>query len=158
MNKTKKTLNTKKNIATNKKAFFNYLILEKYEAGIVLKGYEAKSIRAGKTTLQESFGKIIKNEIWLINCHIPPYLEASYQNLSPTRDRKLLLHKTEIKKITDKITIKGFSLIPLNLYFKNQNVKIELGLGKPKKLFDKRESLKEKTLQKEIAVRIRGRG
>ena len=143
-------MTNKKIIVSNKKAFFDYQILEKYEAGIVLNGCEIKSIRAGKINLKDSFAKINKQEIWLINCHILPYNQGSYSNLSPTRDRKLLLHKKEIEKLIGKIKIKGYTLIALNAYFLNQNVKIELGLGKAKKLYDKREKLKEETINREL--------
>lgn len=135
-------------IATNKKATHDYFILEKYEAGIVLKGTEIKSIRQGKVNLRDSFARIIKGEIFLMNMHISPYTHGNVFNHDPLRDRKLLLHKKEIARLAGKVAQKGLALVPLSLYFKNSRVKVELALVKGKKLYDKREDIKKRDLQR----------
>ncbi|MCP4049590.1 MAG: SsrA-binding protein SmpB [bacterium] len=143
-------MNEKSLITSNKKAFHNYEIFEKIEVGIALKGCEVKSIRARKATIKESFARVIDNELWLINCHINPYKEGNRFNPNPTRDRKLLAHKREIKKLSGKINEKGFTLVPLNLYLLKNKVKIQIGIAKAKKIHDKRHSLKEKDTKREI--------
>ncbi len=145
-----KTKSGKKLIAANKKAFFNYQIVDKCEAGIVLTGCEVKSIRQGLVSIQESFAKFLKGELWLFNCHINPYKEGNRFNEDPLRDRKLLLHKSEINRWLGKVNEKGLSLIPLSLYFFRGKAKIELGLCKGKKLHDKRASLKEKAIKRDL--------
>lgn len=135
-------------IATNKKATHDYFILEKYEAGIVLKGTEIKSIRQGKVNLRDSFARIVKGEIFLMNMHISPYTHGNVFNHDPLRDRKLLLHKKEIARLAGKVAQKGLALVPLSLYFKNSRVKVELALVKGKKLYDKREDIKKRDLQR----------
>lgn len=135
-------------IATNKKATHDYFILEKYEAGIVLKGTEIKSIRQGKVNLRDSFARIIKGEIFLMNMHISPYTHGNVFNHNPLRDRKLLLHKKEIARLAGKVAQKGLALVPLSLYFKNNRVKVELALVKGKKIYDKREDIKKRDLQR----------
>ena len=135
----------------NKKAFHNYHILDTFEAGVALKGTEVKSLRAGNANIADSFAKIEDDEVFLYNMYIAPYEEGGIFNLAPTRKRKLLLHRSEIKKIFGKLALKGLTLIPLKVYFnKRGSAKIELGVAKPKKLFDKRRELREKAQVREI--------
>ena len=141
----------------NRAAHHNYFIEETYECGIVLMGTEIKSIRAGKCNLKDSYGIIKNNEVFLLNMFISPYKEASIYNVSETRSRKLLLHKKEIKKINQEISEKGLTLIPLKLYFKGDNVKIELGICKGKKNYDKRETIKQRDEKREIEKLIKKR-
>ncbi|MDY0131393.1 MAG: SsrA-binding protein SmpB [Desulforegulaceae bacterium] len=139
-----------KQIAYNKKARHNLDIEEEYEAGIVLKGTEVKSVREGKISLKEAFAKIKNNEVFVYNLHIAPYTHAYFDNHDPMRPRKLLLNKREIKKLIGKTNEKGFTLVPLKAYLKNGKVKIGLALGKGKKLYDKRRDLKEKEIKREM--------
>ena len=134
----------------NKKAHFDYIISDTYEAGIVLTGTEIKSIREGKANLKDSYAIIKKGEVYLLNMHISKYDNGNIFNHEETRTRKLLLHKSEILKIRDKINIKGYTLVPIKLYFSKNKAKILLGIGKGKKIYDKRESLKERDLKREI--------
>jgi SsrA-binding protein len=136
--------------AENKKARFNYEILEEYESGIVLSGAEVKSIRAGHISLKESFATITGGEIWLTNAHISPYKPANLEGYEPTRPRKLLLKKSETQKLVGKVGEQGLTLVPLKVYDKNGNIKVEIGLAKGKKKYDKRESLKQKDQNREI--------
>lgn len=142
-------------IANNKKAYHNYFIEDKYEAGIELKGTEVKSLRNHKCSLQESLCKIIHNECYILNFHIAPYEFGNIWNEDPMRTRKLLLHKKEILKIQDKLKLKGYTLIPLQVYFKNGLVKIEVGICKGKKLWNHKESLKIKDINKQIKRRLK---
>ncbi len=137
-------------ICQNKKAWHNYFIEDKYEAGISLLGSEVKSLREGKVNLGDSYGDIKRGEIFLVDAHISPYPQANRLNHDPLRTRKLLLHKREIQRLIGKVQERGFTLIPLRLYFSNGKVKVELGLAKGKKLFDKRETLKRKTMEREM--------
>jgi SsrA-binding protein len=137
-------------ICQNKKAWHNYFIEDKYEAGISLLGSEVKSLREGKVNLGDSYGDIKRGEVFLVDAHISPYPQANRLNHDPLRTRKLLLHKREIQRLIGKVQERGFTLIPLRLYFSNGKVKVELGLGKGKKLFDKRETLKRKTMEREM--------
>lgn len=132
----------------NKKAYFDYEILETYEAGIVLTGTEIKSIRLSNVNLKDSYALVRNNEVFLLNMHISEYKEGNIFNHNETRTRKLLLHKKEIFKIRDKIALDGLTLIPLKLYFKGSNVKILLGLARGKKMYDKRESIKKKDIER----------
>lgn len=134
----------------NKKALFDYNISDTYEAGIVLTGTEIKSIRDGKANLKDSYAIIKNGEAFILNMHISHYDKGNRFNHDETRTRKLLLHKNEILKIRDKIAIKGFTLVPIKLYFSKNKAKILLGVGKGKRIYDKRESLKEKTINREI--------
>lgn len=134
----------------NRKARFDYEILETYEAGIVLKGTEIKSIRNSKANLKDSYAIIRKNEMFLLNMHISPYENGNIFNHNETRTRKLLLHKKEILKIKNKVELQGLTLVPLKLYFKNNKAKIEIGIARGKKLYDKRETLKKKEIQRNI--------
>ncbi len=139
-------------IATNRKAYRDYAILESVECGIELKGSEVKSLRQGKINLNDSFARIEDNQIILYNTHISPYAEASYLNVEPTRLRKLLLHKGQIKKLFGKLTQRGLTLIPLKAYFNERGfAKIELALCKGKKLYDRREDIKRREV--DLAMR-----
>ncbi len=146
MNKTEHV----KIICKNRKAFFNFEIEDTFEAGICLMGSEVKSLRDGKANLSDSYGKIRNGEIFLVDCHISPYSQANRENHEPLRDRKLLLHKREIKKLTGKVAERGYSLVPLRMYFKNGKVKVEMGLARGKKNYDKRESIKKKDQRREL--------
>jgi SsrA-binding protein len=137
-------------ICQNKKAWHNYFIEDKYEAGISLLGTEVKSLREGRANLGDSYGKIKDGEIFLVDAHISPYTHGNRFNSDPLRTRKLLLHKKEIRRLIGKIQEKGFTLIPLRLYFSNGKAKVELGLAKGKKLFDKRETIKRKTMERDM--------
>ena len=139
-----------KTITTNKKAYHDYYVDDSYECGIQLVGSEVKSLRNSEANLKDSYAQIKNNEIYLINAYIAPYSKGSYFNQNPRKDRKLLLHKAEIKRLYTKVTQKGITLIPLRLYFKGSLVKVELGLCRGKKTYDKRESLKQKDIQRTI--------
>jgi SsrA-binding protein len=135
---------------SNRSARFEYEILDSYEAGIVLKGSEVKSLRAGKANLQDAYALVKNGEVWLLNMHISPYEQANQFNHDPIRTRKLLLNKSEIAKLNTKTNEKGLTLIPLKLYFKKGNAKIELGIAKGNKIHDKRESIKERDVEREM--------
>lgn len=138
-------------IAKNKRAYFNYEILEKMESGIVLNGCEVKSIRNGKLNFRDSYARVDNGEAWLINCYIAPYEQAhGFSQTDPSKTRKLLLHKKEINKLIGKTQEKGLTLVPLSMYFKRGTVKVELGLGKSKKKHDKRASIKERETNREL--------
>lgn len=137
-------------IANNKKAYFGFFISDNTEAGIELKGSEVKSIRAGGISLNESYVRVVGNEIFLINAFIKPFEKSSSFVPDSRRTRKLLLRKSEIAKLSQKVSEKGLTIVPLKVYLKGNLVKVEIGIGKGKKLFDKRETLKEKTAQREI--------
>ena len=134
----------------NRKALYDYTISDTYEAGIVLTGTEIKSIREGKANLKDSYAIIKNGECFILGMHISPYDKANIFNHDETRTRKLLLHKGEILKIRDKIEIKGYTLVPIKLYSSKNKAKLLLGIGKGKKVYDKRESLKEKDINREI--------
>lgn len=136
-------------IANNKKAYHDYFIEDKYETGIVLAGTEVKSLRMGKCSIKESFIRIINEEVFIMGMHISPYEKGNIFNKDPLRVRKLMLHKTEIRKIAGKITEKGYTLIPLQVYFKGGLVKVEIGVAKGKKLYDKRADIAKKDMQRE---------
>lgn len=143
-------------ISKNKRAFFNFSIDETYEAGIVLTGTEVKALRQGKVNLKDGFARIKNEEIFLIDTHISPYTHGNRFNHDPDRPRKLLMHKREIKRLYGKSKERGYSLIPLKMYFKNGRVKVEIGLGKGKRAYDKREVLKRKTMEREVERSYRG--
>lgn len=136
-------------IANNKKAYFDFFIDEKYEAGIALHGTEVKSLRMGKCSIKESFLKIEKGEVYVYNMHISPYEKGNIFNKDPLRVRKLLMHKYEINKIAGKLVQKGYTLVPLQIYFKGSLVKVEVGLARGKKLYDKREDIAKKDQRRE---------
>ena len=145
-------------IATNKKAFRDYAFFDKFEAGIALTGGEVKSIRAGNVNFKDSFARIDKEEMFLYNLHIDPYAQASHLNDDPQRPRKLLLNKKEILKILGQIAQKKWILIPTKIYFNNRGfVKVELALGKGKKLYDKREDIKKRDIDRELKRTIKVR-
>ena len=137
-------------ICQNRKAFHNYFIEETVQAGISLLGSEVKSLREGKVNLGDSYGDIKRSEVFLVDAHISPYPQANRLNHDPLRTRKLLLHKQEIKRLIGKVEQRGYTLIPIKLYFVNGKVKVDLALAKGKKLFDKRETLKKKTMEREM--------
>ena len=139
-----------KTITVNKKAYFNYFISDETEAGIVLEGSEVKSIRNGNVSLNESFVIIQEGEVFLKNAYIKPYEKAGVFIPDSRRNRKLLLGKQEILKLEKKIEAKGFTILPLKIYLKGNLVKVQIGIGKGKKLYDKREDLKEKTIKKDL--------
>src|SRR5574344_2491245 len=139
----------------NKKANFDYEIIETIEAGIALKGTEIKSLRDGKANIKDSYAIIKNNEAYLLNMHISPYEQGNIFNHDETRTRKLLLHKKEILKLKNKIDLDGFTLIPLKIYFVRNKAKVELGVGKGKKLYDKREAIKKKEVELEIKKRMK---
>ena len=140
----------------NREARFNYFILEEIECGIVLTGTEIKAIREGKINLKDSYAKIRNNEVYLLNTHISEYKEGNIFNHDPRRTRKLLLHKREILKLRDKADQEGLTLVPLKLYMQKNKVKILLGLCKGKKDYDKRESIKERDLQRDALKNLKG--
>ena len=148
---------TEKMICQNRKARHDYHILSSYEAGLVLKGSEVKSCRQGKANLKDSHARIKGGEIYLVNTHISPYTYAHQLNHDPLRERKLLFHKSEIKKLYGKIREKGFALIPLRMYFKNGKVKVEMAIAKGKRLHDKREDIKRKDFAREAEKDFRGK-
>ena len=138
-----------KYIAQNKKARHDYFIEDTYEAGIVLTGTEVKSLREGRASLVDGFAQVADAEVWMHNVHIPEYNQGTWNNHAPRRKRKLLLHRQEIQKLIGKSKESGLTLIPLSLYFKDGKAKIELGLARGKKDYDKRQTLLEKTMKRE---------
>ncbi len=145
----KATKENVKLIANNKKAFHDYFIEEKYEAGISLAGTEVKSLRQGKCSIKESFIRIEKGEVFIYGMHISPYEKGNIFNKDPLRVKKLLLHKYEINKMAGKIAEKGYTLVPLQVYFRGSLVKVEIGLAKGKKLYDKRQDIAKKDQKRE---------
>ena len=149
---------TEKVIATNRKAFFDYAIEEKLEAGIVLKGTEVKSIREGKVNLKDSYASVDHGEVVLHNCHISPYSHGNLMNHDPVRPRKLLLHRKEINKLLGKTQQKGLTLVPLRIYFSPRGqAKVEIALAKGKKQYDRREATKEREAGREVERAMKGR-
>jgi SsrA-binding protein len=138
-----------KNITVNRKARYEYTILQTYEAGIVLQGTEVKALRQGKANLVDSYANLKDGEVWLYGSHISVYEQGNINNHEPMRTRKLLLNKSEIKKLIGRVKEKGLTLIPLRLYFKNGKVKVELALAKGKKVYDKREAIAKRDAQRE---------
>jgi SsrA-binding protein len=139
-----------KTIATNRKARHDYFIEETYEAGIVLTGTEIKSVRNGQVNLRDSFAVIKEGEMWLMNAHISAYKQGAYANHEPRRQRKLLMHRREIERLAAKLDQKGLTLVPLRVYLKDNLAKVELGLARGKKQYDKRATLREKETRREI--------
>ena len=139
-----------KTVATNRKAHHEYFIDDTFEAGLVLTGTEIKSVRTGQVNLRDSFAMIKEGELWLMNAHIAAYLRGSYANHEPRRPRKLLMHRREIERLAGKVQEKGFTLIPLRVYLKNNRAKVELGLARGKKQYDKRATLREKDTRREV--------
>lgn len=143
--------------ATNKKAFHDYFIMEKFEAGISLLGTEVKAIREGRLNLKDSYALVQGGEAFLFNCHISPYSHGNRENHEPTRTRKLLLHQKEIKKLIGKTQEKGLTLVPLRVYLKRGKIKIELGVARGKKLIDKRETVRRKEADREARAAMKHR-
>lgn len=137
-------------VANNKKAFFDYFIDDKYEAGIELAGTEVKSIRMGKCSIKESFIRISKGEVFIYGMHISPYEKGNIFNKDPLRPRKLLMHRSEINKLSGKLQEKGLTLVPLQVYFKGSLVKVQVGLARGKKLYDKRADIAKKDQRREL--------
>jgi SsrA-binding protein len=139
-----------KAIATNRKAFHDYHVLETYEAGLALVGTEVKSLRESQVTFKDSYVVVDRDEAWLVGCHIAPYHHGSFENHDPERRRKLLLHRREINRLMGKVAERGLTMIPLRLYFKGGRAKLEIGLARGKKLFDKRATLREREVRREL--------
>lgn len=146
-----------KSIAENRKAFHDFHILETFEAGVVLQGTEVKAIREGSVNLRDSFARVEGGEIWMYNVHVNPYSHRGYADHEPTRRRKLLLHRQEIRKLIGKTVERGMTLVPTRLYFKNGHVKVALGLAKGKKAHDKRETIKKREADRETRAALRQR-
>ena len=147
----------KKNIAENRKAFHDYHIVETFEAGIVLQGTEVKAIREGNVNLRDSFARIEGAEIWLYNVHINPYSHRGYADHEPTRKRKLLLHRHEIRKLIGKTVERGMTLVPTRMYFSNGHVKVSVSLAKGKQAHDKRETIKRRESDRETLAAVKER-
>lgn len=139
-----------KTVVTNRKARFEYEILDKVEAGIVLQGTEVKSVREGHVSLQESYALAQSGELWLEGCTIQPYTHGNINNHEPTRPRKLLLHKKELKRLIQRVAEKGLTLVPLALYFKGAKLKVEIGVARGKKLHDKRDTIKKRETERNL--------
>ena len=142
-----------KAIATNRRARHEYHIDEVFEAGIALQGSEVKTLRGGKASLQDAYAVVRSNEVFLMGVHIPPYPQASMQNHEPTRSRKLLLHREEIKRLIGKTAERGLTLVPLRLYFKGNRVKVEIALARGKKSYDKRQTIAKREAEREMKKR-----
>jgi len=147
-----------KTLASNRKATFEFFLLEHYEAGLALQGSEIKSMRAGQVSLAEAYVSVEDNlQAWLINAHIAPYDAASYHNHDPKRPRRLLLHKKEIRELRNAIKLKGVAVVPVKIYLKDGRAKLDLAIGKGKKLYDKRSSIAERDMEREVARDFRAR-
>ena len=144
-----------KNITVNRKARYEYSIIQTFETGIVLVGTEVKSLRQGKANLVDSYAKLEDSEVWLVNLHISEYSQGNINNHDPKRDRKLLLNKSEIRKLVGKTKEKGLTLIPLRLYFKKGRVKLELALAKGKKVYDKRKDIAKRDFERDQERKIK---
>jgi SsrA-binding protein len=140
-------------VTTNRKARHEYSILETYEAGIALKGTEVKSLRLGNANLSDGYATIKNGEVWLLGVHISPYEQGSYSNVEPTRSRKLLMHKKEILKLHGRLSQEGLTLIPLQMYFKKNVAKVQLGLAKGKRAYDKRHDIAKREAERHIRRR-----
>jgi SsrA-binding protein len=150
---------TNKVLATNRKASHDYHIEETYETGVALTGTEIKSVRAGSVNLRDSYAQVKNGELWLLNVHIAPYEPASRQNVDPYRDRKLLMHRKEILRLFGRVQEKGLTLVPLRMYLKKNRAKLEIGLARGKRQYDKREAISKRDAAREMdrAVKARGR-
>ena len=146
-----------KDIATNRQARHRYNFLETWEAGVMLTGTEVKSLRDGKATIKVGYAAVRDGEVWLYNVHIPPYAPASRENHEPERPRKLLMHRREIEKLIGKTKEKGLTLVPTRLYFKGRHAKVEIALAKGKDVGDKRQTIKEREMKREMERAIRAR-
>lgn len=149
-------MSERKNITVNKKAFHNYEIIEKFEAGMVLVGSEVKSIREGKVNLKDSYVDMRSVEAFLVNAHIAAYSNASYNNHEPERERKLLLHRRELMKLDKKVKTRGFSIVPLRMYFnKKGRVKIEIAIAKGKREYEKKQKIKDRDIKRDVERELR---
>ena len=137
-------------VTTNRKARHEYTILDTFEAGIVLKGTEVKSLRGGRANVSDSYAILKNGEVWLMGMHISPYEQGSYSNVDPGRDRKLLLHKREISKLAAKTLQKGLTLVPLKVYFKNNMVKVAIGIAQGKKSYDRRNDIAKREIERDL--------
>ena len=156
--KTGKTGKTEQAVATNRKAFHDYHIEERFEAGIALQGTEVKAMREGRVNLRDSFARVDHNEVMLHHCHISPYSHGNIMNHDPLRPRKLLLHRKEINKLMGRTQQKGLTLVPLRIYFTTKGkAKIELGLGKGKREYDRREDIKDREARRDVERAMKGR-
>jgi SsrA-binding protein len=144
-------------VATNRKASFEYFLLEHYEAGLALQGSEIKSVRAGQVSIAEAYVKVDEKEAWLVNAHIAPYDPASRYNHDPIRQRRLLLHKKEIRQLWDSVRQKGVTVIPTRMYLKEGRAKVEIALAKGKKLHDKRQAIAKRDIERELNRQVRYR-
>lgn len=144
-------------IADNRKALHDYAVLETFEAGVVLLGTEVKSIREGSVNLRDSYARLDNGEVWLLNLHIGPYSHSGYASHEDRRQRKLLLHKAEIRKLTGKVAEKGLTLVPLRMYFKDGRVKVALALARGKQLHDKRETIRRREVDRETRAAVKAR-
>ncbi len=144
-------------LSVNRQASHNYHLQERFEAGLVLTGTEVKSARDGRVNLRDSYANLKDGEVWLLNCHISPYSHGNIYNHEPTRSRKLLLHKEEIRRLIGKVRERGFTLIPTRMYLKNGRVKVELALAKGKRQYDKRETERRREAEKEARQAVRFR-
>ncbi len=150
-------LAAQKNIAENRKAFHDYHILDTLEAGVALLGTEVKSIREGRVNLRDSYAQVQRGEVFLYNVHIQPYSHRGYADHAPMRERKLLLHRHEIRKLIGKTVERGMTLVPLRMYFKNGRVKVALALAKGKQAHDKRDAIKKREVERETRAAIKQR-
>jgi len=141
---------TERIVVTNRKALHDYFILERFETGIVLKGTEVKSLRQGSANLQDGYATVRNGEVWLVGLHISPFEKGNINNHDPKRERKLLMHRKEIRKLIGKTSEKGLTLVPLRLYFKNNIVKLELGLARGKQMHDKREAIAKREVERQL--------
>ena len=144
-------------IATNRRARFEYEVLERFEAGMALLGPEVKSLRAGKASLADAYAVVRRGQVYLLNLHISPYDPAARENPNPRRERKLLLHRAEIQRLAGKVHERGLTLVPLSLYFKGGRAKVEIGLARGKRRHDKRETIRKRESDRELARALRGR-
>ncbi len=147
--------NLERDVAVNRRAYHDYFVDEKYEAGVALTGPEVKSLRSGRCNLRDGFVRIEDHEAWLENVHISPYVQANLMNTEPMRQRKLLLHRKQIATLIGKVRQKGYTLIPLRVYFKRNHAKVEVGLCRGKRQFDKREAMAERDAKREIERAMR---
>jgi SsrA-binding protein len=141
-------------VATNRKARHDYTILDTYEAGIALTGTEVKSLRQGKANISDSYARIVKGEVWLFSMHVSPYEQGSYANVDPVRNRKLLLHKKEIRRLAGKLSERGVTLVPLKVYFTHNIAKVLLGLCRGKKEFDRRQDIAQREAERDIRRKL----
>ncbi len=144
-----------KNIVNNRHSYHEYHILDTYEAGVVLQGTEVKSVMEARIQLKDSYVSVRDGEVWLFNAHISPYSHGNRQNHEPLRTRKLLLHRREIEKLERETVVKGMTLVITRIYWKNGRIKFEIGIAKGKKLYDKRETVKERTIEKETRQQLK---